>query len=279
MQFPYFVIDAFITEQMFSGNPAGVCFLPHWIADSTLQQIAAQNNLSETAFLVAKDKHGDGSDQFELRWFTPTVEVDLCGHATLAPAYLLLEHTALLLEHGALLDRGAVAWESVTFHTRAGRLTARRYNDLIELNFPAYESAPANLSSSLLACFDLAPSATFDGHFPVLMFNSQTDIERLQPDFQQMQAASVFIVLVTAPGDEVDFVSRVFAPGAGIPEDPVTGAAHSVLAPLWAQKLQKSALQARQLSARGGSLVCTSAASRVTLAGRCRLYLAGTARI
>lgn len=266
MKISYYVIDAFVTEQAFSGNPAGVCLLPHWLSDSVLQQIAAQNNLSETAFLVAKDGCAAG-DQFELRWFTPTIEVDLCGHATLAPAFLLLEH---LLEQALREDA------AVTFHTRSGIVSARRCEALIELDFPAYESEPVALPSGLLACFDRVPSATFDGHFPVLMFESQQDIECLQPDFQRMQAESVFIVLVTAPGNEVDFVSRVFAPGAGIAEDPVTGAAHSVLTPLWAQRLQQSQFTARQLSARGGALKCTDAGTRVKLAGSCRLYLEGS---
>ncbi len=259
MAFDLYQIDAF-TDRVFSGNPAAVCPLDTWLGEDVMQAIAAENNLSETAFFVPR------GDDFDLRWFTPTCEVDLCGHATLASAYLILSR----------LDPGR---EKVTFHSRSGPLTVSREGDLLAMDFPAWErkaiSPPEGLGAAL-GCKARAVYFGRDRHMAV--FSSAADVRGLGPDMGALARVSPGRVIVTAAGDDCDFVSRFFAPGSGIDEDPVTGSSHCLLVPYWADRLGKSDLHARQVSARGGELYCRHRGERVVIAGRAALYLAGRVR-
>ncbi len=249
--------DAF-TDTLFGGNPAAVCPLANWPADSLLQQIAMENNLAETAFYVKQGEH------YEIRWFTPAVEVDLCGHATLAAAYVLFHHEG----H---------AGEQITFLSpRSGKLSVRKQGDLLSLDFPADEFKEIPLFDWLTAGFNREPVQAFQGKTDyMLVFEQEKDIRELLPDFQLISQLEGRGVIVTAPGKEVDFVSRFFAPQSGIPEDPVTGSAHTTLTPYWSEKLNKSELRARQLSQRGGYLECKNLGKRVEISGKVRLYLIG----
>lgn len=264
MKLLLYQVDAF-TDQLFGGNPAAVCPLEAWLPDSLLQQIAAENNLAETAFYVK-----DG-DHYALRWFTPTVEVDLCGHATLAAAFVLYE------------EEGYAAPE-LAFETRSGRLTVRREGTRLVMDFPADTLAPAELSAVVRAGLgNVQPVDTFRGASDYLVvLESEAELLALQPDFRRIaEDRSVRAVIVTASGaaPEVDFVSRCFAPQSGIDEDPVTGSAHTTLVPYWAQRLNKAHLTARQRSARGGTLYCTHRGDRVDIAGEAVLYLRGAIEV
>jgi len=248
-------VAAFVTEDPFSGNPAAVCFLEEERDDAWMQGVAREMNLSETAFLRRR------ADDFDLRWFTPAVEVDLCGHATLASAHALWTDAP---ELGAL-----------TFHTRSGALQAIRHADGVELDFPATPTpaidAPPGLHEALGASGE-----THQSRFDYLVrLPSQADVERVAPNFGALRDLKVRGVLVTAPGAEVDFVSRFFAPGAGIDEDPVTGSAHCALATYWAERLEQPRMSARQLSARGGALEVELVGERVKLRGAARTTLRG----
>ena len=254
MNFPYFVVDAFASRP-FSGNPAGVCLLDHWLAHDRLQAVAAENNLSETAFLVPT------AGPWELRWFTPCLEVDLCGHATLAAAHVVGEH------------RGKQTL--VEFETKSGRLTVRREGDLLILDFPSRPPQPAEPSIGLRAAVGGNPREILRARDHVLVYETEEEIRRLQPNFDALRGIQPWGTIVTAPGATCDFVSRFFAPGAGIPEDPVTGSSHCTLIPYWAHRLGKKNLQARQLSARGGELFCEDAGERVRIGGRAQTYLRG----
>ncbi len=259
MQIRYFHIDAF-TDRVFSGNPAGVCLLESWLADETMQRVAAENGLPETAFLVAT---GEG---YELRWFTPKVEIDLCGHGTLASAHALFQYVA-------------PTDQRVDFQTRSGLLSVTRQGELLELDFPARPAVPCDPPTGLEAMLDRAPVATLLARDLVAVFETEEEIRDLRVDFAGLASLDVFGVIVTAPGCSCDFVSRFFAPRAGIPEDPVTGSAHCTLIPYWAERLGKTRLNARQLSERGGELFCGLQGERVTIAGRAKTYLAGTINI
>lgn len=252
-----FQVDAF-AEKTFSGNPAAVCFLDSWLFDETMQKIAAENNLSETAFVIEK---GDG---FEIRWFTPTIEVALCGHATLAAAHVLFSH----------LD---YAENTIRFHSRhSGELTVSRNEDLITLNFPTDEITEAIAPKEVLDAFGTKPLAVFKGKTDfLLLYKNQREIEACEPDHNLLKSSEARGIIVTAPGDEVDFVSRFFAPGSGIDEDPVTGSAHTTLTPFWCKKLNKIEMTARQLSQRGGSLNCKYLNDRVEISGHAVTYLTG----
>jgi PhzF family phenazine biosynthesis protein len=255
---PMYQVDAF-ADRLFAGNPAAVCILKSWLTDDLLQSIAAENNLSETAFLVA------AKDGFELRWFTPTTEVALCGHATLASAYVLFA------------CRG---WsgESIAFYTRwKGTLTVARRGDLLEMDFPVIPVSrvqpPAGLARALgVACDEIY---TADEDLMIVLPDEAT-VRGVAPDLAALAAIKCRGIIVTARGVEADFVSRFFAPRYGIPEDPVTGSAHCALAPFWAGRLGKTELVARQVSKRGGELRCSSLNDRVSIAGRASLYLTGT---
>jgi len=266
MQLPIFQVDAF-TDQRFCGNPAAVCPLDEWLDDSLLQSIASENNLSETAFFVATPS-GDESDthaDYELRWFTPTCEVELCGHATLASAFVL--YKCLGIEADA-----------VRFATRkSGRLTVARDGNWFRMDFPAQPCRPVPIAERLVTGLRARPAETWqNASHDVAVFNHPRDVLDLRPDFTTLAELAPRTVIATAADDEADFVSRFFAPTYGIDEDPVTGSAHCTLGPLWAGKLGKDSLHGRQVSRRGGDVYCRLRSDRVDVRGRCALYLAGT---
>ena len=256
MRLPIYQLDAF-TDRMFGGNPAAVCLLDGWLDDATLQAIALENNLSETAFLVP----GENGD-YDLRWFTPTLEVDLCGHATLASAWLIL-------------NRLAPARTGVAFATRSGRLHVERHGDGLLVDFPADPPTPSPVPEGLEGVLGAAPEAVLQGRYAMAVLGSEAEVRVLSPDLDGIERLAGGHLIVTAPGEQADFVSRFFAPGSGIAEDPVTGSAHCILAPYWATRLGKRDLTARQLSSRGGELRCRVRADRVELLGRCAFYLEG----
>jgi PhzF family phenazine biosynthesis protein len=257
MKIPYYQIDAF-TDTVFAGNPAGVCLLEEWPEDTVLQSIAAENNLSETAFLVKSGK------TYDLKWFTPKMEVDLCGHATLASAFVILEY----------VDPSS---DRVSFESNSGLLTVTRADDLFTMDFP---SRPAK------ACRTPGMLANALGNDPVeirlsvrdylAIFDTEEQVRRLQPDMQGLCTLDCLGIIITAPGMKCDFVSRFFAPKAGIPEDPVTGSAHCTLIPYWAERLKKTKLHAFQVSQRGGELFCEHHGDRVRIAGKAVMFLQGS---
>jgi PhzF family phenazine biosynthesis protein len=264
MPLPLYWIDAF-TDRVFSGNPAAVVPLADWLPAEKMQQIAFENGLAETAFFVRT-----GVDRFHLRWFTPVIEVELCGHATLATAFTLFTE---LGQSG----------KSITFDSLSGPLQATRLPDgLIELNFPARPAAPlppGRLPATLLAALRSSPREIHqvkDSARFLAIYDDAALVRSLAPDFNVLAQLGDTRVIASAPGLDCDFVSRFFAPGAGIPEDPVTGSAHSTLVPYWAARLGKSKLHARQISARGGELYCELKGERVHMAGRCACYLRGS---
>jgi PhzF family phenazine biosynthesis protein len=256
-----FQIDAFTTRR-FSGNPAAVMVLDRFPADALMQALAAENNLAETAFLVPR-----GGD-YELRWFTPAVEVPLCGHATLASAAVVME-------------RLEPERRRVVFHTASGALTVSRAEAEYVMDFPARPSAPAPAPPELAVALGVAPVEVYENVFNYLVLVK--DVARLRalaPDMTVLSRLGRPGVIVTAPGDDTfDFFSRYFAPAKGVPEDPVTGAAHCMLAPFWAPRLGKAELRAAQLSPRGGELRCRLAGDRVELRGSCVFYLEGMAEV
>lgn len=255
MRIPYFEVSAF-TQNVFGGNPAGVCPLMSWPDDKTLQGIAANNNLAETAFTAPR------GEEFDLRWFTPTVEVDLCGHATLAAAFVLFNCT------------GLVAPE-IRFHTRSGRLTVSREGDWLTLDFPARPGIPEDAPADLVRGLGAAPIAVVKARDYLAVFDSESEVRAVQPDFGLLKKLDCLGIIITAPGSNCDFVSRFFAPAGGVDEDPVTGSAHCTLIPYWAQRLGKQKLMARQVSARGGELACELMGDRVRIGGKAVLYLRG----
>jgi len=260
MRIPFFWVDAF-TSRAFGGNPAGVCPLEFWLPDETLQAVAKENNLSETAYFVPC------GDEFELRWFTPELEVDLCGHATLASGKIVLDE----LRPGA---------SSVRFHSRSGPLGVERTGERLELDFPSQPGEPfeaPHLAGALGAKpLEMRRSVNYD----MAVFGSREDVAVLQPNEAALLDHDALAVIATAPGrGDVDFVSRFFAPKAGIYEDPVTGSAHCVATPYWAERLGKAELHALQISERGGELWCTQADKRVRIAGHAVLYLRGEIRL
>lgn len=256
MELPIYKVDAFTTA-VFAGNPAAVCPLEEWLPDETLQAIANENNLSETAYFVRT------GDRFHLRWFTPTVEVDLCGHATLASAYVFFE---------VLENRD----ETVTFDTKSGELTVRRKGDLLEMDFPSRPAAQVDIHNGLIKSLGGLPVEILAARDYLVRYHSEAEVRALEPDMESLKHIDRFAVIATAPGSHCDFVSRFFAPAQGVPEDPVTGSAHCTLVPYWAEELGKDTLTARQVSRRGGELYCHLAGGRVQIAGRAALYLKGT---
>lgn len=256
MKLKLYQIDAFADEP-FSGNPAAVCPLQEWLPDQLMQQIAAENNLSETAFYVPS------GENFALRWFTPTVEVDLCGHATLATAAALMEWEGF---------KGTSAY----FETKSGLLTVKKEGDFYMLDFPKDELQQVDSPAGLAEAIGAQALEVFKGKTDYMMvYASQKEIEQMQPDFNSLAKIPTRGVIVTAPGDQYDFVSRFFGPQAGVNEDPVTGSAHTTLTPYWAEKLSKNTLYARQLSARGGNLKCVLSGSRVQIYGKVKFYMKG----
>ncbi len=256
MRIPFYQLDAF-TDRPFSGNPAAVCLLSSWPQGSLLQDIAMENNLSETAFLVRS------AGGYELRWFTPTVEVDLCGHATLASARVVLD----FLEPGA---------SRVVFSTVSGPLAVTRQEDRLCMDFPARPprtcEPPKGLAQALQTGCDQVLCSNRD---LVAVLRTEQQVRELSPDQALLASLDFFAVMVTAPGDASDFVSRFFAPRQGIPEDPVTGSAHCTLVPYWSKRLGRKKLHARQISARGGELWCEDQGERVSISGQGVLVLSG----
>ncbi len=262
MKLKLYQVDAFAGE-LFSGNPAAVCPLDKWLGDDLMQKIAQENNLSETAFLVKKGK------VYEIRWFTPDLEVALCGHATLASAFVLFEY------EGERDNRISF------FSPRSGELSvSKEESGMLTLDFPAdrVEAQPA--FKELNHALGMEPTETYKGKTDyLLVYGSQEDIESLDPNFHLLSSVEARGVIVTARGNEVDFVSRFFAPQSGVNEDPVTGSAHTTLTPYWSEKLGKNTLDARQLSSRGGALKCTMAGERVMISGKVVPYLTGEINI
>lgn len=257
MQIPLYHIDAF-ASRLFQGNPAAVCPLEEWLPDETLQAIAAENNLSETAFYIK-----DGG-RFHLRWFTPAVEVDLCGHATLATAYAIME------------IRQENPGSRVVFDSKSGELTVEREGDLYALDFPARPATEcSDADPALIAALGAKPERVLAARDFLCVYRTEEDVRALAPDMEKLAAVDRFATIVTAPGTGCDFVSRFFAPAKGIPEDPVTGSAHCTLIPYWSKRLGKTRLFARQISRRGGELWCEDLGGRVKIAGRAVKYLEG----
>jgi PhzF family phenazine biosynthesis protein len=255
VKIPIYQVDAF-TGSIFSGNPAAVCPLNEWLPETVLQSIAAENNLAETAFFV---KNGKG---FQLRWFTPAVEVDLCGHATLASAYVLFN----------LLGQ---AGDRIAFSTKSGELVVSRNGEFLTLNFPSRPPSPVEPYPGLVEALGGAPEAVLAARDYFVVYRSEQELRSLSPRMESLMRIDRFAVIVTAPGESCDFVSRFFAPAKGIPEDPVTGSAHCSLIPYWAERLGKTKLNARQVSKRGGELLCELKGDRVEMAGQGALFLQG----
>jgi PhzF family phenazine biosynthesis protein len=257
MKLPLFQVDAF-AGRVFAGNPAAIVPLERWLDDATLLAIAAENNLSETAFLVG------GSGEYQIRWMTPTSEVDLCGHATLASAWLVFNR----LEPGR---------REVSFRSQSGPLRVVAEGDTLALDFPARPPAPADESLARLAdALGRRPVSLLAARDYLAVFASEAEVRALRPEMAKTAALDRIGVAATAPGSDCDFVSRFFAPAVGVPEDPVTGSAHCTLVPYWAERLGRPRLFARQVSARGGELWCELRGERVKIAGRAVLYLEGT---
>lgn len=248
-------VDAF-TSQPLAGNPAAVVPLESWLPDDHMRRIAAENNLSETAFFVPEP------DGWRIRWFTPAIEVELCGHATLASAHVLLNHLRPELD-------------GVTFASRSGPLVVSRQGERLALDLPAYASRRIDTPPLLVEALGAEPLETWLGVKMMALFASEAQVRALRPDFAKVNRIEAFGVIATAPGDTSDCASRYFVPQAGVNEDPVTGAAHCQLVPWWAQRLGKRELFARQVSARGGELWCEARGERVTLAGHAVDYLEG----
>ncbi len=259
MELTLYQIDAF-TDTVFKGNPAAVCPLTEWLPAELMQQIAAENNLAETAFFVKKDHN------YELRWFTPTTEVDLCGHATLSAAFVLFHHEG---HSGNIIE----------FHSpRSGRLTVQQHPDgFLALNFPADTLSPLSLTEILAKCVGTMPAEAYQGAADyLLVYDNEEKVGNFTPDIAHISKIPARGIICTAPGNEVDFVSRFFGPRVGVDEDPVTGSAHTTLIPYWSERLQKDELTAKQVSRRGGFLKCKNLGDRVEISGKAVLYLKGS---
>jgi PhzF family phenazine biosynthesis protein len=254
-------VDAF-TDKVFGGNPAAVCILDSWLDDKTMQQIAAENNLAETAFVV-KSKY-----DFEIRWFTPEVEVDLCGHATLAAAHVLFEYYKC-------------ESQMINFITRtSGLLSVEKKATHLTMDFPTDVYKEIEIPMEIINAIGSTPIEAYKGKTDyLLIFSSQQEIESIQPDFQLLSNVDGRGVIVSSVGTDTDFVSRFFAPQVGINEDPVTGSAHTTLTPVWSEKLEKKRLTAKQLSKRGGDLLCELKGDRVLISGEAITYLKGEIQI
>ena len=273
MKIPIYQADAF-TDRLFGGNPAAICPLEAWLPDATMQAIAMENNLAETAFLVSR------GDVTEIRWFTPALEINLCGHATLASAHVLFRHLAF-------------PGDEIVFSSKSGPLKAARSGDVITLDFPAYEPAPIATPEALVRGLGRTPLETLRGRDILAVFGTEAEVVGLVPDFAAIATLDCIGVIATAPsavaaesgpslaarGDACDFVSRFFAPRAGVPEDPVTGSAHTLLVPYWAKRLAKTKLHAIQVSKRRGELFCELRGDRVLMGGRAVTYLKGEIEI
>lgn len=259
MNLKLYQVDAF-TSKLFGGNPAAVCPLEHWLEDIVMQNIAAENNLAETAFFVKEDSG------YRIRWFTPTSEVDLCGHATLASSYVLF-------------NKLNYKEEKIVFASKSGNLIVEKEGELISLNFPARNPQQIEADDALLNALPITPKEVLFDKTTVCVFENENQIRSIQPKIKEFLNVQTHGVIITAPGDNVDFVSRFFAPDVGIDEDPVTGYAHTLLIPYWANRLKKDKLHALQVSNRGGELFCENLDGRVKISGAGVLYLEGTINI
>lgn len=259
MELPIYQVDAFASA-VFSGNPAAVCPLESWLPDDTMQAIAMENNLAETAFFVRNN------GRFELRWFTPVCEVDLCGHATLASAHVLFHE----LKESA---------EVLRFETKSGELVVRREGDRLAMDFPSRPPQKVEVDAQLAGAMGGRPVEILAARDYLVRYESAHEVQALSPDMEALKTIDRFAFIATAPGTDCDFVSRFFAPAEGIPEDPATGSSHCTLTPYWAKQLGKTVLHARQISPRRGELFCRLAGDRVEIAGHAALFLKGRIRI
>lgn len=255
MKIKMYQVDAF-TNKVFKGNPAAVCPLDDWIDEVLMQNIACENNLAETAFFVKED------NSYQIRWFTPTKEVDLCGHATLASAFVIFRY----------LERGL---DTIKFSSDSGPLYVNKEADRMALDFPSLPAVDCQMPEYLSEALGAKPDRIMSCNNYFAVFKSEDQINVVNPDFSLLCKLDLQGVIITAPGKDVDFVSRYFAPKYGIPEDPVTGSAHCTLIPYWAERLQKSEMTARQISRRGGELFCKNLGDRVKIAGYAVEYFAG----
>ncbi|TDO23462.1 PhzF family phenazine biosynthesis protein [Sediminibacterium goheungense] len=255
--YPIYTVDAF-TDHVFGGNPAAVCPLETWLSTETMQQLANENNLSETAFFV---KRSDGD--YDIRWFTPELEIDLAGHPTLATAYVLFHELAY-------------PTDEIRFHSKSGLLTVTRKGELMEMNFPARMPVACDIPAHLLEGFSIKPREVLRSRDYFLVYESEEEVLNAVPDFVELNQVETLGIIITAKGKEADFVSRFFVPNSVIGEDPVTGSAHATLIPYWANALQKDNLKALQLSKRRGDLWCGMQGDRVTIAGKAVLYMKGS---
>lgn len=256
----YYVVDAF-SEKPFHGNPAGVCLLEKWIDDSVMQQIAFENNLAETAFLVKQDGY------YDLRWFTPKVEIDLCGHATLGSAFTLMNYVDPSMEY-------------VDFHTKSGPLSVTKTGNIYKMDFPSRKAVPCVKPKVLEEALGVKVQATFQSRDLLVLLEKESVVADLHPNLSLLEEIkNYFAVIVTAKSSNCDFVSRFFAPNAGIDEDPVTGSSHCTLVPFWSEKLHKQDMIARQISPRGGTLICKDCGDRVSIGGKAVCYLSGNINI
>ncbi len=256
----YYVVDAF-ADIPFHGNPAGVCLLDEWVEDAVMQQIAFENNLAETAFLLKNN--GD----YDLRWFTPKVEIDLCGHATLGSAFTLMNYVDPSLKH-------------VDFHTKSGLLSVTRTGDTYMMDFPSRKAIPCTEPTVLEEALGVNVKATFQSRDLLVLLENESEVANLHPDLSLLaEVKNSFAIIVTAKSSSCDFVSRFFAPNAGINEDPVTGSSHCTLIPFWSERLHKKDMIAHQLSARGGTLICRDCGDRVSIGGKAVCYLIGNINI
>ncbi len=259
MKVPIFQVDAF-TDHIFGGNPAAVCPLEKWLDDELMQNLAQENNLSETAFFVKR------GNEYELRWFTPEIEVDLCGHATLATAHVLFEHLGY-------------AEDEIRFRTKSGLLTVKKEGERLMMDFPTDDMPRVDPPAVLFQALGIRSDYVFFTDDYMVVLDSEEEVQNLDPDFRLLSEVNARGIIVTAPGTQVDFVSRFFAPGAGIDEDPVTGSAHTKLTPYWSRKLGKDVLEARQISKRVGELTCRNKGERTEILGKAVTYMIGEINI
>jgi len=252
----YYITDAF-TDENFKGNQAGVCILEKWTEDDLMQKIASENNLSETAFVVKR------GEEYDLRWFTPEYEIDLCGHATLASAFIISE----------FYDKNI---KTIKFNTKSGLLTVTKCGELLEMDFPSRMPEKVQITPLMEKALGVEVLEAHKSRDLLLLVKDEETVRHLNPDMKLLsEIKGVLGIIVTAEGQSTDFVSRFFAPNEGIPEDPVTGSAHSTLIPYWSKKLNKTDMVARQLSKRGGLLICRDDGERVKISGKAVLYLKG----
>ena len=258
----YFVVDAF-TDEIFRGNPAGVCILTNWLEDELLQNIAAENNLAETAFIVKNGKN------YDLRWFTPKTEIELCGHATLASAFVIMKY----------FDKNN---DTIIFDTKSGKLSVKNKKELYELDFPSRSTNKVEINQSVQSAINIKIKEAYLSRDLLLLMDSEEEVHNLEINIDLIKTVTIchgFIVTALSSNKEYDFVSRYFAPNVGVNEDHVTGSSHTTLIPFWSERLNKNILIARQLSKRGGILYCENNGDRVKISGKAKIYLEGEIKI